>query len=76
MASQTTTSTPWEPLQQPITDAVSDYGDLVNRGVSYFPESTVAPQSENTVAGTSALSGAAPNQQQLIDKSNQAFNFA
>lgn len=76
MASQTTTATPWEPIQQPILDTVQQYGDLVNQGVNYFPGSTVANQSQNTQQGTSALAGAAGSQQGVIDQSNQAFNFA
>ena len=75
MASQTQTNRPWEPLQDNIISGVDQYANLVDAGVSYFPDSTVAQQSENTQQGVSALAGAAGTQQNTLDAANPGFNF-
>lgn len=75
MASQTQTTSPWGPLQEPITNAVDSYSNLVSQPLEYFPTSTVAPQSANTQAGTSALAGTAPTQTATSNQATRAYNF-
>lgn len=59
-SSQTTTSAPWGPLQQPILDAVIGQGTgLLNIPAPYYPGSTVAPVSSATTQGMVGAMGQA-----------------
>lgn len=77
MSKGTSTTTqsadPWSGIQPYLLDAFSQLSQT--QAPTYFPGSTVAPQSSNTTQGVNALAGSAQGQQQIADTAQQGFNF-
>jgi hypothetical protein len=73
--SQTTQTVPWKGVQPFLTEGFDMLSSQMDIPLEFFPGSTVAPQSENTIAGIDATAGAATPQQGVADQTSRQFNF-